>query len=60
LQNKNKAFIFVTKFNTMKNTETTEPIDWIEWLKTQPKAAKESPKGKQATGALITKNEGIW
>jgi len=44
----------------MKNKETTEPIDWTEWLKTQPKAAKESPKGRQATGALITKNEGIW
>jgi hypothetical protein len=38
----------------MKHKED-QPIDWIEWLKTQPKAAKESVKGRQADGA--TKNE---
>lgn len=45
----------------MKHEE--KPIDWIEWLKSQPKAAKEAKeavKGRQADGEFKTKNEGIW
>ena len=43
----------------MKHKEE-QPIDWIEWLKAQPKAAKEPVKGRQADGQFTTKNEGIW
>lgn len=43
----------------MKHTEE-KPIDWIDGLAPQPKAAKESVKGRQADGAFNTKNEGIW